>query len=69
VLGGVLRGTAVGDDLDALLSCVGHRVMVPPRAWPPRKFGLPDASVSPAVKDGSGRTGTPYGALTSHGKS
>lgn len=32
VLGRLLGGTAVGDDLDPVLSCVGHRVMVPPRA-------------------------------------
>jgi hypothetical protein len=30
VLGGVLGGSSVGDDLKVVLSCVGHRVMVPP---------------------------------------
>ncbi|BFO22888.1 hypothetical protein SHKM778_92760 [Streptomyces sp. KM77-8] len=32
VLGGVLGGSAVCDDLGQVLSCVGHRVMVPSRA-------------------------------------
>lgn len=31
VLGSILRGAAVGDDLDGARHCVGHRVMVPPR--------------------------------------
>src|SRR5690606_9968824 len=32
VFGGVLGGPAVCDDLGEVLACVGHRVMVPPRA-------------------------------------
>lgn len=36
VLGGLVGGSAVGDDLDLLLSCESHRVMVPLRgAGPP----------------------------------
>lgn len=31
VLGGLFGGSAMGDDLDPVLPCEGHRVMVPPR--------------------------------------
>jgi hypothetical protein len=41
VLGGVFRSAAVGDDLNAVLPCLGHRVMVSPlrgrRAQGPRE--------------------------------
>jgi hypothetical protein len=30
VLGGVLGGAPVGDDLNRVLSCLGHCVIVPP---------------------------------------
>jgi hypothetical protein len=30
VLGGFLGGPSMGDDLNRELSCMGHRVMVPP---------------------------------------
>ena len=41
VLGRVLGGSPVGDDLDGVLWCVGHRVMVPPS---PGTRGGADAS-------------------------
>lgn len=34
VLGGILRGAAVGDDLDGARRCVGHGAMVPPGGVP-----------------------------------
>ena len=44
VLGGLLGGSAVGDDLNPVLSCVGHRVMVPPRAGRRAIGGIGNAS-------------------------
>ncbi|GGX35304.1 hypothetical protein GCM10010353_57990 [Streptomyces chryseus] len=58
MLGGVLGGAAVSDDLDGVLPCLGHRVMVSPltgrgkSASRERLVGRAgDATVLPEVKD------------------
>jgi hypothetical protein len=72
VLGSVFRGSAVGDDLNQLLPCVGHCVMVPP-LWGTRANGgiwiAPHLSYMAYIKSSHEPTGTAYGALTARGKS
>jgi hypothetical protein len=72
VLGGLFGGPAVGDDLDQVLSCVGHRVMVPSRVGRRESGGAVPAmflSDLSDINEDLGVTGTAYGALTAHGKS
>ena len=73
VLRRLLGGSAVGDHLDrVLLSCEGHRVMVPPSRGRRETEGvtLPPFSCRwSVVKSRPGRTATAYGALTPGGKS
>ncbi|GHI88514.1 hypothetical protein Sxan_58780 [Streptomyces xanthophaeus] len=68
MLGGVLRGAAVGDDLDGARHCVGHRVMVPPPGARAKGTGTTGASEMSDIKDARRYTGAAYSALTGHGK-
>ncbi len=82
VLGGLLGGSSVGDDLNHMLPCVGHRVMVPPSPGTRpvvrtrrihrsvrRHWNCSFSPVMTYIKNGRGPTATAYGALTSRGKS